>query len=74
MDQYEITALHARNILNSHAEFTTEFVLDFGHGTRGIGASVQNDHGVLVFSDGPYGDSITFYKRSTKSNQLAGPS
>jgi enolase len=49
MDQYEITALHARNILNSHAEFTTEFVLDFGHGTRGIGSS-------------PKGETISIYE------------
>ncbi len=50
MKEYVITALHVRSILNSHAEFTTEVILDFRHGARGIGSSSQGET-ISIYED-----------------------
>lgn len=49
MGTHQIASLRMRKILNSHAEFTTEFVCEFRDGSRGIGSA-------------PRGETISIYE------------
>jgi len=49
INTFKITSIQIRNILNSHAEFTTEFIIEFDDGSKGIGSS-------------PRGETISIYE------------
>lgn len=51
---FKIMPVHIRNILNSHAEFTTEFIIEFDDGSKGIGSS-------------PKGETISIYEDKKSS-------
>lgn len=49
INSFKVTSVHIQNILNSHAEFTTEFIIEFDDGSKGIGSS-------------PRGETISIYE------------
>lgn len=50
MSTFEIASVHMRNILNSHAEFTTEFIIEFKDGALGIGSSSKGET-ISIYED-----------------------
>ncbi|MBN1507140.1 MAG: hypothetical protein JW955_09865 [Sedimentisphaerales bacterium] len=50
MNRFKITSIHARNILNSHAEFTTEFVIQCDGGEQGVGSSSKGET-ISIYED-----------------------
>jgi enolase len=47
---FKIISAHIRNILNSHAEFTTEFIIEFDDGSQGIGSSSRGET-ISIYED-----------------------
>jgi len=50
INSFKIMSVHIRNILNSHAEFTTEFIIEFNDGSKGIGSSSKGET-ISIYED-----------------------
>ena len=50
ISSFKIRSVHIRNILNSHAEFTTELIIEFDDGSQGIGSSSKGET-ISIYED-----------------------
>jgi len=47
---FEIASLHVRTVLNSHAQFTKEFIVELQDGSRGVGSSSKGET-ISIYED-----------------------